>query len=65
MIFGIIINTLDEALHKHIVEALRIDERFIYIRTCRTIFTIIYYVPVEILITISEVACNYQDINKF
>jgi hypothetical protein len=59
LIYGIIINTLNEALHEHIVEALPVGERFIYIRTCRTIFTIVYYVPVDILITISEIAYEY------
>jgi hypothetical protein len=59
LISGIIINTFNEALHEHIVEALPVGERFIYIRTCSTIFTIVYYVPVEILITFSEVTYNY------
>jgi hypothetical protein len=31
MIYGIIINTLNEALHEHIIEALPVGERFIYI----------------------------------
>ena len=56
LIFCIINNTLDETLHEYIVETLPIGKRFIYIRTCRWIFTIIYYGPGEFFISIREVA---------
>jgi hypothetical protein len=46
MIFGIITNTLNEALHEDILKTLPLCERFINIDTVSTVSTVIYDNPV-------------------